>query len=121
MNLKSFFMPTKNKTTETKEQIPTTEAKSNTTPSVKALIGDSRIWKDHLTANRYKRNERFFYIAPDTELQLGTQVFNEEALQTPFCGSDGFVSISTTEGENDPHWAICRVDYNGFVTEFIAE
>jgi len=87
--------------------------------SHKKLFGNSRIWANPLLASQNKSFERHFFLESDAELGLGTVVFGNDSLSEPFCGSDGYITLSATEGENNPKWCVCKIDQNGLVKEFI--
>ena len=85
----------------------------------KKLVGNSKIWANPLQASQNKSVERHFFLEPDEELGLGTRLYNDEDLKEPFWGSDGYIAISATQGENNLQWSVCKIDSNGYVVEFM--
>jgi hypothetical protein len=94
-------------------------AEDNNGLRYKARIGNSKIWANQLLAANNKYFERYFFLAENAEVAIGTQLFTDESLNTPFIGSDGWITISSTEGEHNSVWNCCQVDSDGFIKSVV--
>jgi hypothetical protein len=95
------------------------EENPSANPSSKALIGNSRVWNTMKNASDSKYFERYFYINEGEELGVGTKLFNDAELSIGFEGLFGWITISSTTGENNPEWNAARIDESGEILELV--